>query len=219
MGSPARLPQPEFTFDPESHTYRLDGRVLPSVTQVLDEWRVITFGRDEFFVSSLSEAVIPADKMNQAAAFGTAIHHGAKLIMTGEIDWNTVDEALIPPLMEFMRWMDDYKVKPLHIEEPMYSVKHGVAGTPDFIGEIKGFRHRCLVDFKTGAHALVAPQVYAYEMIYREQYKYRKPIIKHVLYLPKDGSPYQFKLVEDQGALPFFLSRLFQWNYLGQRGL
>lgn len=217
MGSPVLSPQPEFTFDPEGHIYRLDGRVLPSVTQSLNEWREVTVYGKRFFIHTINGTVVEGEVMDNAAAFGRAIHVGAALILQDDLDWGDLDPALVAPLREFEKWVDDYKVKPVHIEEPMYSEKYGVAGTPDLIGEIQGFRHRCLVDFKTGAHALVAPQVYAYEMIYREQYKYRKPIIKHVLYLPKDGSAYQFKLVEDQEALPFFLSRLFQHNYL--RGL
>lgn len=218
MGRTVLSPQPEFTFDPKSHIYRLGERVLPSVTQVLDEWRVITFGRDEFFVSSLSEAVILADKMKQAAAFGRAIHIGAALILQDDLDWDNLDPALVAPLREFEKWANDYKVKPLHIEEPMYSEKYGVAGTPDIIGTVNGFRHLDITDIKTGlVNEMVGPQVAGYEIIFREAEKYRKPIVRHELILPRDGSPYKFNALTNNQDGPFFLSRLFQWQYLNAK--
>lgn len=204
-------------FIPDSHTYLLDGERVPSVTQVLDEWREVkVYGRR--FLVAASGAVVEGEVMDSAKDFGIAIHDGAKLILTGELDWDFLDPALVAPLRQFEKWVEDYDVQPLYIEQPMASKRHRVAGTPDLIGDLRGFRHLCLVDFKTGAHALVAPQVCAYEMIFREEYKYRKPITKHVLYIPKDGRDYQFKPVEDNEAWSFFLSRLYQWVYLNQRG-
>lgn len=218
MANPAPMQKPDFTFEPETHTYRLEGRVLVSVTQVLNEWREAKVYGKRFLVHTTSGAAIDGEVMDNAATFGKAVHEGAKLILTGEIDWNTVDEALIPPLMEFMRWTEDYKVKPVHVEEPMYSERHGVAGTPDLIGTVNGFRHLDITDIKTGlVNEAVGPQVAGYEIIFREREKYRKPIVRHELILPRDGSPYRFNALTNNQDGPFFLSRLFQWQYLNAK--
>src|SRR3990167_7162760 len=166
MANPALIQKPNFTFETETHTYQLEWRVLVSVTQVLNEWREIMVYGKRFLVHTINGTAIEGAVMDNAATFGKAVHEGAKLILAGEIDWNTVDEALIPPLMEFMRWMNDYKVKPVHIEEPMFSARHGVAGTPDIIGTVKGFRHLDITDIKTGlVNKMVGPQVSGYEII------------------------------------------------------
>ena len=214
MEAPVLSPRPEFTFDPEAHIYRLGERVLPSVTQVLREWVKTPAG----YVHTVSGSLVDANRFETAGTFGIAIHIGAALILKDDLDWNDLDPALAPPLMEFIRWTEDYKVKPLHVEEPMYSEKHGIAGTPDIIGMISGFRHLDITDIKTGlVNEMVGPQVAGYELIFRERERYRKPIIRHELILPRDGSPYKFNELTNNQDGPFFMSRLFQWNYLNAK--
>lgn len=218
MGNPVLSPQPEFTFDPESHIYGFDGRVLPSVTQSLNEWREVTVYGKRFFIHTINGTVVEGEVMDNAAAFGRAIHVGAALILQDDLDWGDLDPALVAPLREFEKWVDDYKVKPVHIEEPMYSEKYGVAGTPDIIGTVNGFRHLDITDIKTGlVNEMVGPQVAGYEIIFREREKYRKPIVRHELILPRDGSPYKYNELTNSQDGAFFMSRLFQWQYLNAK--
>ena len=198
-------------FEQEGHRYTWKGQPVPSVTAVLREWVKTPAG----YIHTVSGAMVETERFETAGAFGTAIHEGAALILCNDLDWDSLDPALVPPLREFERWMDDYKVQPLHIEEPMYSEKHGVAGTPDILGELQGFRHLSLIDIKSGrVNATVGPQTGGYEIIFREQHKYRKPILRHELILPRDGSPYKFKSLNNNLDGAFFLSRLFQYNFL-----
>lgn len=214
--SPARIPV--LRFEENGHRYTWNGESVPSVTQVLHEWREVTVYGKRFFVHTINGTVIEGEVMDVAAAFGTAIHHGAKLVLMDDLDWDSLDPVLVGPLREFEKWMDDYKVKPLHIEEPMYSEKHGVAGTPDIIGMVNGFRHLDITDIKTGlVSEMVGPQVAGYELIFRERERYRKPIVRHELILPRDGSPYRFNELTNSQDGAFFMSRLFQWQYLNAK--
>ncbi len=204
------------TFEEQDHIYRWNGKVVPSVTQVLREW--VKLGNGRGYVHTVYGTYIDTPTFENVGDFGTAVHMGAKLIMTASLDWDVLDPALVPPLKEFVRWMDDYKVKPQYVEEPMYSSKYGVAGTPDIIGTINGFRHLDITDIKTGlVNEMVGPQISGYENIFRDQEKYRKPIVRHELILPRDGSPYKFKLLTKSTDGAFFLSRLFQWQCLNSK--
>lgn len=201
-------------FEEDGHRYTWNGQPVPSVTTVLREWVKTPVG----YIHTVNGSMVDADKFEMAGALGTAVHRGAALILQDDLDWDSLDPALVAPLREFEKWVDDYKVKPLHIEEPMYSEKHGVAGTPDIIGTVKGFRHLDITDIKTGlVNEVVGAQVAGYEIIFRECEKYRKPIVRHELILPRDGSPYKFNALTNSQDGPFFLSRLFQHQYLNAK--
>lgn len=205
------------TFEESEHIYRWNGAVVPSVTQILSTW-VKPHGRG-IYVNTCTGAVVEADVFEAAQDTGRAIHKAAEYILTGQgLDWDAIDRVLIPPLKELEKWVDDYQVKPLHVETPMYSVKHRVAGTPDLIGEMWGFNRLCLVDIKTGINNPTSgPQTAAYELIYREQGNYRKPIIRQELILPKYGGQYKFTQLDNGLDGAYFLAKLFQYNFRGGR--
>jgi hypothetical protein len=65
---------------------------------------------------------------------------------------------------------------------------------------------------------MAGPQTASYKILYQDNYGRRKKLARWVLYLPKDGSPYQFKQLTDGGDERFFLHRLSQYQYLKSRG-
>lgn len=206
------------TFEPVEHIYQWDGLPVPSVTQILNQW--IRPSGSPYYVDTFSGATILAETFEAARDAGSAIHKGAAYILTGQgLDWDALSPELVAPLRQLEEWVRLFKVEPLYVEEPMFSTVLGVAGTPDILCRINGDKHAvALVDIKTGAYGLVAPQLYAYETIFREFHKCRKLIKRYVLHLPKNGGIYQFKPVEDNYAWPFFLARLSQWRYLKSKG-
>lgn len=203
------------SFEEIAHVYKWCGEVVPSVTQILCEY--LNLHRLHVYVHTRSGNTINAQIFEDAQDFGTAIHKAAAYILSGQgVQWNHLDPSLVPPLREIERWMDDYDVRPHFIEQPMFSEKHRVAGTPDIIGELRGFKNLCLIDIKTGLkNGMVGPQLAGYELIFREQEKYRKPIIRHELILPRNGDAYKFKVVEGINDGAYFLSKLFQYNFQG----
>ena len=199
-----------------SHTYLWNGVQVPSVTQILREW--VKLRSDRGYVHTITGNSVDVTTFENAGDFGTAVHMGAKLIMTGGLDWEALDPALVPPLRQFEKWLDDYNVRPIYIEQPMYSPKHMVAGTPDIIGVVQGFTHIDITDIKTGlVNEMVGPQTGGYEIIFRDTEKYRKPIVRHELILPRDGSPYKYNLLDNTRDELFFLSKLFQYQFLKNR--
>lgn len=203
------------TFEENGHVYRWAGQPVPSVTQILNEW-VMVPGRG-IYVNTRSGTAVDVQIFEDAGDFGTAVHRAAAYILSGQgIQWNMLDAAIVPPLRELGKWMYYFQIKPFYIEQPMYSEKHRVAGTPDIIGELRGFKNLGIVDIKTGLNnPSVGPQTAGYELIFREEKKYRKPITRYELILPRDGSPYRFTAVNGINDGAYFLSKLFQWNFKG----
>ena len=124
------------SYDPATHTYRIDGVAVPSVTQVVD---VIT--------SSERSAINPA-VLAQAARRGTLVHEYTESIDYGipleEID---IDPALAGYVQSWLRFKRDWLFTPLYIEKALYSAGDGFAGRLDRIGTMNG--HSAIVDVKT----------------------------------------------------------------------
>ena len=124
------------TYDPETHTYRIDGVAVPSVTQIVD---VIT--------ASERNAINPA-VLAQAARRGTLVHEYTESIDYGiPLDEIEVEPALAGYVQAWLRFKRDWLFTPLHIEKPLYGEVGGYAGRIDRIGTIAG--HLGIVDVKT----------------------------------------------------------------------
>ena len=119
-------------FDPESHIYTIDGKIVPSVTGVVA--RV----RNGFAVS---DAVI-----NQAARRGSIIHEYCELI-----DYGAPPELVEPQLVGYVNayqaFLRDYMPKWEYIEKPLGDAELGFAGTLDRLGVIG--KRKAIVDIKT----------------------------------------------------------------------
>ncbi len=204
-----------FTFDAETHIYRLDGRVIPSVTQILGEFCPVTISGRDYYVNAFTGSVVGMEKFDKAADFGTAVHRGCTLILLhGKdfLDWDALAPELVGPLRQFVRWMAEWKPEVILAEAPLYSRKYGYAGTPDFVAKIK--RKVAVVDIKTGAFDMAGPQVAAYGELYKENYRYRGAVGRYVLHLPKNGGSYKFVPLTNGKDWNFFKSRLYQVQYL-----
>jgi len=202
-------------FEEDEHIYRWNGIIVPSVTQALQEWVKVKLGRYDYYVHTIKGTAVNAVDFEAAGDFGTAVHRACHYIMLDQLDWATVDDALIPCLVQFEQWIEDFKFKPEYIEHQMYSKKLGYAGTADIRGTILNNKI-VLPDIKTGIYSMVGPQTAAYEELFKETERKRKAAERYVLYLPKDGSKYKFEPVKAQGDWRFFLNRLSQWRYHNQ---
>lgn len=125
-------------FDPEDHVYRWRGRVVPSVTQVLD--KLANF-------ASVPQALLAAAKDR-----GTHVHAACHFFDDGDLDMSTVAPEYRGYLLAWERFTAECKPSWTHIEMPMYHARYGYAGTPDRIGDLThGDRRltRATVDIKT----------------------------------------------------------------------
>ena len=127
----------EFLFDEATHTYTLDGVVIPSVTEICAP---ITCGKYP-----------PVGVVQQAAARGTRVHELCALYDMDALP-DEIEAELVGYVKAWAAFCRDYKPVWKHIELPLYGeIDTGLpfAGTLDRIGEIDG-RTR-VVDIKTAA--------------------------------------------------------------------
>ena len=127
----------EFLFDEGTHTYTLDGVVIPSVTEICAP---ITCGKYP-----------PVGVVQQAAARGTRVHELCALYDMDALP-DEIEAGLVGYVKAWAAFCRDYKPVWTRIELPLYGspdTRLPFAGTLDRIGEIDG-RTR-VVDIKTTA--------------------------------------------------------------------
>ena len=119
---------PELIFDEENHLYFVDGRVIPSVTQILTQSGILD---KRFFKAGAAER-------------GTRIHSLCEQIANGlkPDEENGYTEA-------FRAFLKDARVEPAAVEHRAYSYLD-FAGTIDLIAVFRG--ELVVIDIKTGVY-------------------------------------------------------------------
>jgi hypothetical protein len=100
-----------------------------------------------------------------AANRGTAVHGFAEQLVQGHPV--QVPDELAGHVEAYARFLDEFGVKPVHVEFSVASYRHGYAGTGDLIADIThaGTTRRLLMDIKTnrsGIYGETALQLAAY---------------------------------------------------------
>lgn len=192
----------KLTFDEALHQYKLDGVIIPSVTQVLKGAGIIDF------------SMIPVARLEAACQFGIAAHRATALSDKGTLDEVALDDNLRPYLSGWRLFRQEYGFVPDIIEQPMYSRIYRVAGTPDRIGKWRIDDSIIIPDIKTGsalspANAL---QLAAYEMIVKENLTKKEKIKRLSVLLTPDGK-YKIQEYKDKNDINVFLSALSVYNF------
>lgn len=134
------------TLDTEKHAYELDGRPIPSVTQIIGAEYSNPYwtprGRDR----------------------GTAVHSAVQYLIQGDLDEESIDPQWAGYLQAFKAWQG--LVNPIirEVEKRVYNRKLNYAGTVDLVVEVHG--KRALIDLKTGDSTTVGIQLSAYQMCF-----------------------------------------------------
>lgn len=133
-----------FVFDEETHTYTLDGKILPSITQAIS-----------------AAGLVDANWYTALGRFrGSAVHSATQLHDEDDLDESSLDEVygfepgeLEAYLEQWRKFREDYEFEPTLIEKPLFHHVHLYAGKPDRAGFVKfnGRRTKCVVEIKTGA--------------------------------------------------------------------
>jgi len=105
-------------FDAETHTYTIDGRPVPSFTQVARDL-IPGWSAGEWYMQR-----------------GTAVHACAAMIARGETF--TCDPRIDGQVRACRRFFEEVRPIPLLIETPVYSLQYRYAGTLDLLCVIKG---------------------------------------------------------------------------------
>lgn len=143
-------------FNEETHTYTLDGRELPSVTQVLK------------LITAQAFAHVDPGVLARAAELGTAAHKMIELDCKGDLDEETLHEALIPSLQAWRSFLATSGFTIIANEQRVHSLRYAYAGTLDLFGMLNN--RLCLIDAKRTASVprSAGPQTAGYEIAFRE---------------------------------------------------
>ena len=169
-------------FDEATHTYTLDGEVLPSVTQVLEGVGIIDYSH------------IPSATREMALERGSLVHRVTHWDDEGDLDDGSVDEAVAPFLQSWRQFRADMGFVPAVIERRGHHEVYRYAGTLDRIGTVGGADW--LVDIKTNdAPDWVRMQTAAYAAFDPEPSRFKRVAVE----LKATGRvPYQ--IIERKGS-------------------
>src|SRR5579862_9265693 len=129
-----------FTFDKDTHTYRLRGNVIPSVTQVIGAVHPRNYECADWYLER-----------------GRKMHKAIHFLIQGVLDWSSVDEAIAGRLQAYQKFMTEYEGRAIQTETSMYSETYLFAGTTDAIitSQKKASLLDVLTDFKSSLEAQV----------------------------------------------------------------
>lgn len=137
-------------FDEETHTYRVDGREVPSVTTVL---KAAGIGHTD----TEGSYRIPDEVMDAARDRGNDIHLACEYLDRGGVDadWDDGEPPEWWPYLEaYECFKEDVGFVPDLIEQAVYCSGHDYAGTIDRAGWIGD--ERVVLDLKSGGGGLKA---------------------------------------------------------------
>lgn len=185
---------PNLIFNPETHQYIVDGIEYPSVTQVLKAAGLCNFDK------------VPAELLERAIAFGNAVHKAIELKCKGTLDFDSVDEAIVPYLEAWDDFVTKYKYVPHLYEQRRVNHALRIGYTIDNVGEFPSGSG--LVDVKTGCPKPA-------DIIQACAYGYVYPV-KRLMVIYLKGK--KFKVIEIKGAdrrkgERLFLSCLSLYNF------
>lgn len=187
---------PELLFDEATHTYRVDGVVVPSVTQILAPLNDFSM-------------VSPAD-LEYARQLGTAVHKATELYDAGDLDESTVPEVVQPYLDAWIRLRRELPFEILGMEKRVYHPAHRYCGTYDRL--VKFDDRRCMWDIKTGdLYPSYGPQTAAYKNA-EEKQSGKRIEGRHTIQLRDDGT-YRIHEMKDPEDWAVFLSCLTLHNF------
>lgn len=121
------------TFDEPGHTYRLDGRKIPSVTTIIK-----------------AAGLIDTTWFNEAATWrGSVVHRCCEYDCKGKLDESTVDPGAAGYLEGWRKWKRETGFRPVAIEARFYHPVFLYAGMPDRVGYLPD-GSIAVPDIKTG---------------------------------------------------------------------
>jgi hypothetical protein len=192
----------DLIFNAATHEYSVDGRILPSVTQVLQAEGIYDM------------SMIPEDRLRVAQQLGTAVHLATEFDDKGILDNASIDDVVRPYLTQWKKFKHDFDFELISSECRYYSEKYKYAGTLDrtcFL-RMATTPRKCLLDIKTGVESdVIGLQLAAYQNLLIEAggWDKRNPMVAVFLTPEK----YKVKVFGTDNYFSIFLSALNIYNY------
>lgn len=175
-------------FDPVKHVYRVNGKKVPGVTEVLKSIGITKefSGVDPFY----------RDR-------GIASHAAIDLYLHDDLDETSLDPVCVPYLEGFKKW---WVPQSCETELMLYSEKYGFAGTMDLVLEDGIYDYKCSKDPDKASDL----QGLMYQWLVLENRGKYLPF--EVLQLPGDGTCIPIPQSERGWDLLDAIMRLYQWK-------
>lgn len=176
----------EMVFDEEKHLYYVDGKVVPSVTEILNPLH-------------RSYGTVNAFTLELAAMRGTAVHLACQAIDQG--DEPDIDDETEGYISAYLDWLNLYEPIWVGVEKRVFCEEGWFAGTLDRVGYIGD--DAVIVDIKTSqptreAYLSVCLQTTAYAMAMASEDGFKRGYLEYKrygLFLMKDG---KYRLLDCQ---------------------
>ena len=126
-------------FSPASHEYRVDGALVPSVTQLLEDAGLTP-----------DYSIVPPHVLQHARQRGIHVDQCVELLDADDLDFSSVHPEAMPFLEGWMRFKEYEGFTPVASQVPLFHPQHGFAGTLDSVGVLPG-GHPVIIERKTTA--------------------------------------------------------------------
>lgn len=185
----------ELDFEPTKHIYKHRGIVVPSVTQLLNMFKLVDFSK------------VPEDVLNEKRILGTVVHKAAELLDEQQLDedhFNKTFPRAVPYLQAYKTFREIEDFEPAHSERRMYSKKMRCAGTLDRQGLYQGAE--TIIDLKCSwmLYPSNGAQTSAYAQIFLENYGIK--IKRRFALQLKETGHYELKEYKDPQDLHDFMA-------------
>lgn len=169
-------------FDEATHTYRVGGRVLPSVTQIIKP-----IGPDLY--------AIPPAVLERKRALGTAVHLACELDDCADLDDSATDHEVMRYVRAWRLFIVQMEVTMLLTEYRAHCISMGYAGTIDRLAILRthgaeGGRAPWVIDIKTAEdpHPAYGVQMAGYSLLLRDSGPVAAPLRRGTVHLYPDGT-------------------------------
>jgi len=184
-----KLLRSQAEYDHESHSYRANGMVIPSVTQIL----AVSRFSDMSFVTQ------------NALERGTRIHRLTEQFDRFSLRMDQVMKQDVPFVTAWIEFKMATGFKPALIEYPAWHPQFHYGGTPDRVGQIG--RTWYVVEIKTNsAPKSTGIQLAAYEMLMRRK-------MKRLAVLLQANGKHRLLPYNDQNDYSYFMAGLTVYRY------
>lgn len=139
-------------FNKKQHIYRLNGVVVPGVTEIITDLLPYPFQATKWHLLR-----------------GSKVHNYAAKIARGEK--LNCDDRLLGHIEGIKKFFDEVKPRVIDVEQQVYSSRYQYAGTYDLYAEIGG--KICLVDYKNSLnYNRVALQLAGYSVAHKDEIRW-----------------------------------------------
>jgi hypothetical protein len=188
----------DFTFDPRRHLYLVEGRPVPSVTQVLHSAAL-----------SADYAAVEPEVLERKRIIGEYVHKATQYLDEGTLDLESVDPQVQPYLAAYEKFIKDSDFRPRLIEHRLVGNINGMlcGGTVDREGMMAG--KRWIIDLKCieRLYPSFGLQTAGYELLLPKPITPPFRYIRAVLQLKPNGS-YKLTTYADPADFDVFRAAL-----------